>query len=176
MGLTETGLNIILQKEELSVGVKKIVVRHPFIAKKAQPGQFIIVVPLEDSERIPLTLAGADAGAGTISLIFQEVGTTTRKLGALNTGDRISNLAGPLGRPVDIEKCGTVLLVTGGVGAAFVYWMADAFKAKGNIVRAIMGARTADLLILEREMRSLCDEVIVTTDDGSKHDRKAARR
>ncbi|MGC9066695.1 MAG: sulfide/dihydroorotate dehydrogenase-like FAD/NAD-binding protein [Candidatus Ratteibacteria bacterium] len=167
MTLQTNEFNKIVEKNVLSSEVKWMKIYHPFIAKKAQPGQFIIVRPTVESERIPLTLAGASSDEGTIEIIFQEVGVTTKKLGTLESGMKINNIAGPLGKPVHIEKFGRVLFVTGGVGAAFVYWMAKAFKEKGNSVWAVMGARTANLLILENEMRNICDKVLISTDDGS---------
>jgi len=168
MGLTNENFNKILEKKSLSNEVKWMKIFHPFIAQKAKPGQFIILRPTEESERIPLTIAGTDANSGTFEIIFQEVGVTTKKLGSLEVGDIIHNIAGPLGKPVEIEKFGRVVLITGGVGAAFIYWMAKAFKEKGNSVWAVMGARTANLLILEDEMKKLCDKVLIATDDGSK--------
>ncbi len=161
-------LNRILKKEVLGEKIKKIEVEAPLIAKKALPGQFIVLRVDEKGERIPLTIAGADAAKGTITLIFQEVGTSTSKLGMLGEGDEILNLAGPLGNPVEIEKYGRVCIIVGGVGAAFVYWMAKAFKEKGNHLITVMGARNEKLLILENEMGNVSDELIIATDDGSK--------
>ncbi len=161
-------MNKIVKKEILGEKIKKIEVEEPLIAKKALPGQFIVLRVDEKGERIPLTIAGADAAKGTITLIFQEVGTSTAKLGMLGEGDEILNLAGPLGNPVEIEKYGRVCIIVGGVGAAFVYWMAKAFKEKGNYLITVMGARNEKLLILEKEMQEISDEVIIATDDGSK--------
>ncbi|HPO52608.1 MAG TPA: sulfide/dihydroorotate dehydrogenase-like FAD/NAD-binding protein [bacterium] len=171
MTLKSEEFNKIIEKRSLSAEVKWMKIFHPFIARKAQPGQFIIVRPTEESERIPLTLASASPEIGTIEIIFQEVGTTTKKLGTLEAGTKINNVAGPLGKPIHIEKFGRVLFVTGGVGSAFVYWMAKAFKEKGNSVWTVMGARNANLLILENEMRNICDKVLIATDDGSKGDK-----
>jgi ferredoxin--NADP+ reductase len=168
MKLIDDNLNRIIEKEALAESVTKMLIHHPFIAQSAKPGQFVIVVPQPESERIPLTLAGVDRENGSVTVIFQEVGTTTKKLGALKTGDKVAHLVGPLGKPVEIEKYGRVILITGGVGSAFVYWMAQAFAKKGNQVWAIMGARTANLLILEKEMSSICEKLFITTDDGSK--------
>lgn len=168
MNLSKENLNKILEKKELSSEVKWMKVYHPFITRKALPGQFIILRPTEKSERIPLTIADAEPDTGTIEIIFQEVGSTTKKLGSLGVGSIIHNLAGPLGKPVHIENYGRVLLITGGVGAAFIYWMAKAFKEKGNSIWAVMGARSVNLLILEDEMRKICDKVLISTDDGSK--------
>ncbi len=166
MGKTE--MNKIIKKEILGEKIKKIEVEAPLIAKKALPGQFIVLRVDEKGERIPLTVAGTDAEKGTITLIFQEVGTSTGKLGMLKEGDDILNVVGPLGNPVEIEKYGRVCIIVGGVGAAFVYWMAKAFKEKGNYLITVMGARNEKLLILEKEMEEISDEVIIATDDGSK--------
>ncbi len=164
----KTQMNKIVKKEVLGEKIKKIEVEEPLIAKKALPGQFIVLRVDEKGERIPLTIAGADAAKGTITLIFQEVGTSTSKLGMLEEGEEILNLVGPLGNPVEIEKYGRVCIIVGGVGAAFVYWMAKAFKEKGNYLITVMGARNEKLLILEDEMKNISDEVIIATDDGSK--------
>lgn len=161
-------MNKIIKKEVLGESIKKMVIETPFIPQKAMPGQFIMLRVDEKGERIPLTMAGADSANGTIDIIFQEVGTTTRKLGLLNAGDEILNVAGPMGRPVDIENYGTVCIVAGGVGAAFIYWMAKAFKEKGNRLITIMGARNKSLLILEKEMSEISDSIYISTDDGSK--------
>lgn len=161
-------MNKILKKEILGEKIKRIEVEAPLIAAKALPGQFIVLRVDEKGERIPLTIAGKDIENGTITLIFQEVGTSTTKLGLLNEGEEILNIVGPLGNPVEIEKYGTVCIVVGGVGAAFVYWMAKAFKEKGNYIITIMGARNENLLILEDQMREISDEVLIATDDGSK--------
>jgi ferredoxin/flavodoxin---NADP+ reductase len=161
-------MNKIMKKEILGEKIKRIEVEAPLIARKARPGQFIILRVDEKGERIPLTIAGADTEKGTITLIFQEVGTTTSKLGMLEEGSEILNLLGPLGNPVEIERYGRVCIVVGGVGAAFVYWMAKVFKEKGNYLVTIMGARNEKLLILENEMKGISDEVLIATDDGSK--------
>ena len=168
MNIVKQDLNKILEKKVLSTEIKWMNIYHPFIARKALPGQFIILRPTEESERIPLTIAGTNPEKGTIEIIFQEVGVTTKKLGSLDQGEKIHNLAGPLGKPIHIENCGRVLFVTGGIGSAFVYWMAKGFKEAGNSIWAIMGARNAELLILEDKMREICDKVLISTDDGSK--------
>jgi NAD(P)H-flavin reductase len=140
----------------------------PLISKKAQPGQFVIIRLHEKGERIPLSLADIDPADGTISLIVMSVGKTTAELSQYRIGDDILDLCGPLGMPTAIEKIGSVVLVGGGFGVAPLYPIARAFQAAGNAVTVIMGARTRDLLIYEQEMRQVCDEVVVTTDDGSK--------
>ncbi len=161
-------MNKILKKEELAEKIKRIEVEAPLISKKAKPGQFVILRVDEKGERIPLTIADANPEKGTITLIFQEVGTTTTKLGLLEEGEEILNLAGPLGKPTEIEKYGSVCIIVGGVGAAFVLWMAKSFKEKGNYIIVITGARNKDLIILEDELKELSDEFYITTDDGSK--------
>ena len=159
--------NRITEKESLGPGITRMVVKAPLVAQKAQPGQFVVVRVDEKGERIPLTLAGTDPRAGTVTLIFQEVGATTVKLGRLRTGERLATVAGPLGKPVEIRRYGTVCIVVGGVGAAFVYWMAQAFKKAGNRIITITGARSHDLLLLQKELAGISDILKVTTDDGS---------
>ena len=140
----------------------------PDIAEKAQPGQFVIVRVDEKGERIPLTLVDWEKERGTITIIFQEVGVSTRKLGALAVGDTILNVVGPLGNPSDIRRHGTVGITGGGVATGGAYPIARAFKQIGNKVISIVGARTKDLLILEKEMKEVSDELYISTDDGSK--------
>jgi ferredoxin--NADP+ reductase len=140
----------------------------PLISKKAQPGQFVIVRLHDKGERIPLSLADIDPRDGTISLIVLAVGKTTAEMSAMKAGADVLDLCGPLGTPTHIEKHGKVILVGGGFGVAPLYPIARAFKGVGNEVFAIMGARSKDLLIYEKEMGGVCDRVIVTTDDGSK--------
>ena len=140
----------------------------PLISKKAQPGQFVIIRLHESGERIPLSLADIDPREGTISLIVMAVGKTTAEMSKLQAGDDVLDLCGPLGNPTHIERFGKVILVGGGFGTAPLYPIARAFKAAGNEVVCIMGARSADLLIYEQEMSRVNDRVIVTTDDGSR--------
>jgi len=138
------------------------------IARRGKAGQFVILRVCEEGERIPLTIAHRDTERGTICIVAQEVGKTTRMLNALQVGDEILDLAGPLGKPTDVPDGGkTVLCVGGGIGNAVVWPMATAMKAAGNKVITILGARTKDLLILEEECRAVSDELIITTDDGS---------
>ncbi|HOK56281.1 MAG TPA: sulfide/dihydroorotate dehydrogenase-like FAD/NAD-binding protein [bacterium] len=160
-------MNRILRKEELAEKVKRIEVEAPLIAKKALPGQFVVLRVDEKGERIPLTIADVDRETGRITLIFQEVGTTTIKLGLLNEGDEILDIVGPLGKPTEIKDYGHVCIIVGGVGAAFVFWMGKAFKEKGNRITTIIGARTKSLIILENEMRQISDNIYISTDDGS---------
>jgi ferredoxin--NADP+ reductase len=140
----------------------------PHIAKAAKPGQFVIIRLNENGERIPLSLADINPDEGTISLIVMAVGKTSSEFVSLNAGDSISDLCGPLGQPTHVENLGKVVVVGGGFGVAPLYPIARAFKAAGNKVITVMGARSQDLLIYEEEMRSVCDDVLITTDDGSK--------
>lgn len=157
----------IISKERLNSEVFRIVVEARLIADKTQAGQFAVLVIDEKGERIPLTLADWDRENGTVSLIFQAVGQSTKRLASLNSGDRLSHLLGPLGHPTDIKECGTVVCVGGGVGVAEVYPVARAFRACGNRIIGIIGSRSQDLLILEKEMREICHELFIATDDGS---------
>ena len=157
----------IIDKENLAIDITKIIIEAPQIAYKAKAGQFVVVIIDEKSERIPLTLADWDKDKGTISLIFQEVGFTTKKLGALNRGNNIQHILGPLGHPSAVNSLGTVICIGGGVGIAEVYPVSRAFKEAGNRVIGILGARSKDLLILEGQMRVISDELFITTDDGS---------
>ena len=157
----------IISKNELAKDVVKIIVEAPQIARKAKAGQFVVVIIDEAGERMPLTLADWDANKGTISLIFQKVGFTTKKLDTLNAGDQLEHLLGPLGHPSEVSKLGTVVCIGGGVGIAEVYPVSRAFKEAGNRIIGIIGSRCKDLLILEKEMKEVCDELFVTTDDGS---------
>ena len=157
----------ILEARWLAPDVRLFRVEAPQIARKRKPGQFIILRVDERGERIPLTIADADPGAGTITLIFQTVGKTTYQLATLGVGDLIQDLVGPLGRATHIEKLGTAVCVGGGIGIAPLHPIAQGLKAAGNHVISILGARTKELLILEEEMRAASHEVRVCTDDGS---------
>ncbi|MCX6998331.1 MAG: sulfide/dihydroorotate dehydrogenase-like FAD/NAD-binding protein [Kiritimatiellaeota bacterium] len=161
-------MNKILHKQQLSDEVFQLRVAAPLIAAERKPGQFVILQLDSDfGERIPLTIADADAGEGSITLIFQTVGKTTHRLAALRVGDSIANLLGPLGRPTHIAKVGTVVGVGGGIGVAPLHPIAQGLRQAGNHVIIIMGARTKNLLILEKEMRAIAAEFILCTDDGS---------
>jgi len=140
----------------------------PRISRKAQPGQFVIIRLHEKGERIPISLADINPAEGTITLIVMAVGKTTTELSGFQTGDEILDLCGPLGMPTHIEKAGKVVLVGGGFGVAPLFPIARAFKAAGNSVTVVMGARSGDLLIYEQEMQQVSDRVLITTDDGSK--------
>ena len=142
-------------------------VATPDIAKKAKAGQFVVIRIDERGERIPLTLAGWDEKEGSVTIVFMEVGTTTHRLALLKAGDSLANVVGPLGLPTHIEKFGTVVCVAGGFAVAPVVPIARALKREGNKIISILGARTKDLLFWEDELRSVSDQLIVTTDDGS---------
>lgn len=157
----------ILRKEILSDVTKLMVVEVPQVAAKARAGQFVIVRIDEKGERIPLTIADYDRKAGTITIIFQEVGKSTMQMGTLNPGDRLSTFAGPLGHPTEIKNYGTVACIGGGVGIAPIYPITRSLKEAGNRVISIIGARTKDLLFWEDKMRAVSDELIICTDDGS---------
>ena len=158
----------VLVKKELAPQIKLIKVHAPDIVEKAKPGQFVILRIDEKGERIPLTLVDWENEKEAITLIFQEVGVSTIKLGMLKIGDEILNIVGPLGSPSDIKHHGSVAVVCGGVGTAAAYPIAKAFKEAGNKVISIVGARSKELLILEDEMKDVSDELYISTDDGSK--------
>jgi len=163
----ESVRNTIVRKERLSPVLTLFEIDAPLIARAAKPGQFVIVWTGERGERIPLTISDYDAAAGTITLIFQEVGRSTIELGRLEEGQGIPSLAGPLGKPTEIADYGTAVVIGGGVGTAIARPVARALKEAGNELITIIGAREKSLIILEDEMRSFSDELIVTTDDGS---------
>lgn len=165
---TSISPHTIIEKQELSPQVKLLKIYAPEIAAKAKAGQFIILRTDNEGERIPLTLVSWDKTEGTITLIFQEVGVSTKKLGALHTGEQIPNIIGPLGNPSDIKFYGLVAVVCGGVGTAAAYPIAKALKEAGNTVVSIVGARNRGLLILEEDMKKVSKELYVSTDDGSK--------
>lgn len=158
----------IITKKELAPKIKLLEIYAPHIVAKAQPGQFVILRVDEKGERFPLTLVDWKKKEGTITLIFLEVGVSTKKLGALETQEQILDIAGPLGNPSEIKNYGTVCVIGGGVGTASAYPIARALKEAGNKVVSIIGARTAELLILEEEMKKVSDEIYISTDDGSK--------
>jgi len=157
----------ILNKQILSENVKRLDISAPHIAKKIQPGQFVSVCPEEGDERIPLAVIDTDQNKGTISLIFQEVGYTTHKLGKLAINDSIFSILGPLGVPAKIKKGKTVICIATGVGAAQILPICRAFKKKGNKVIGIIGAKTKRSLMLEAQMRLACNKIFITTNDGS---------
>jgi ferredoxin--NADP+ reductase len=163
----------IVSKKQLSDNVFTIEVKAELVARARKPGQFVIVGVSDDyGERIPLTIAGADAEKGTIRLIWQRVGKSTSEMADMEVGDELAYVAGPLGMPTHIEKFGTVVCVGGGIGNAPLLPIARAMKEAGNRIISILGARTRELIILEEEFARISDEVIVVTDDGS-YGRKA---
>ena len=161
----------ILHAEFLAPGIKRFVIEAPRIARKQRPGQFVIVRIHEEGERIPLTIENSDPQKGTINIVVQSLGKTTTLLNSLGAGDHIMDVVGPLGKPSEIEKFGTVVVMGGGVGTAMAYPTAAALKQAGNKVISIVGARNKELVILEREMREVSDVLMITTDDGSYADK-----
>ncbi len=157
----------ILSKEELAPRIKLFVVEAPEIAAHALPGHFFVLRMHERGERIPLTIADSDPRAGTITMVFQEVGRSTYELGTLGVGDAIADIVGPLGTPRDIKPLGVVACVAGGVGVAPMYPEARAFHALGTRVVSFIGAQTKDMLIFRDRMEAVSDEVHYSTDDGS---------
>ena len=160
-------MNKIVSKEQFSEKVFKLVVEAPLIAKSRRAGHFVIVRVGEHGERMPLTIAEADKDKGTISLVVQKIGLSSTKLCALNVGDYITDVVGPLGKATHIENFGTVVCAGGGVGVAPMLPIVQALKAAGNRVISVLAGRNKDLIILEKEMRASSDEVIIMTDDGS---------
>ena len=157
----------IVGKERLNPTVTKMVIEAPFVAKKARPGQFIILRVDEDGERIPLTIAGCDPEKGTVEIIFQIVGATTEKLNHKEAGDFLQDFVGPLGMPTKLEGLKKVCIVGGGVGCAIALPIAKALARQGAEVTSIIGFRSKDLVILEDEFEAASDRLIVMTDDGS---------
>ena len=157
----------VLRKRRLAANVVRMAIHAPLVAANAKPGQFMLLRPGEHSERIPLTISNADLAEGTVTIVFQESGVTTRELAKLKRGDYVHDLAGPLGTPSEIAEFGTVACVGGGVGIAVMLPIARALRQAGNRVVGIIGARTRELVLLEKDMREACDDVLVMTDDGS---------
>ena len=157
----------VIENTVLAEKVNRYRIRAPEIAKRRKAGQFIILRIDEDGERIPLTIADADPGEGTLTLVVQEVGKTTMRMTRLKPGDQLRDVVGPLGAPTHIEKFGTVVVIGGGIGIAPAHPIAQALKQAGNRVISILGARTKSLMIMEEEMRRASDEVLICTDDGS---------
>ena len=158
---------LILKKEPLNPTVTRMVIDAPHIARKAEPGQFIILRVHEDGERIPLTIADFDREQGTVTIIFQIVGATTELLNHLEAGDSLHDFVGPLGRPSEVEGLKKVAVVGGGVGCAIAYPIAKKLHQLGAEVHAIVGFRSKDLVILEKEFQAASDKLVVMTDDGS---------
>ncbi len=157
----------IVEKSVLAPEIFLMKVKEGLIASKRKAGQFVILRISSKGERIPLTIVDSDKESGTITIVFQVVGKTTHLLSLMNVGDEIPDLAGPLGKPTEIEKFGNVAVVGGGIGIAVAYPIAKAMKEAGNRVISILGARTGQLLVLKKEVTAVSDETILTTDDGS---------
>lgn len=162
----------ILMKQSLVPNVHLLKIAAPAVAKKAQAGQFVVIRINEKGERIPLTIADWNTDEGSITIVFMEVGATTRELAKLSSGDSVADFVGPLGLATHVENYGTVACVAGGVGVAVITPIARAMKQKGNKVISIMGARSKNLIFWEDELRAYSDRLIVTTDDGT-YGRKA---
>ena len=160
-------MNRIIDKQQFSEKVFKLVVEAPLIAKSRKAGNFVIVKASENSERIPLTIAQADKEKGTITLVIQEVGLSTTKICEMNAGDYLADVVGPLGKPTEIKNYGTVVCAGGGVGTAPLLPIVEALKKAGNRVITVIAGRSKELIILEKEMQEYSDEVIIMTDDGS---------
>ncbi len=157
----------IVQKQKLSDTITKLVIEAPLVAKKRKAGNFVMIRVKENGERIPITIADSDIEKGTVTIIVQAIGKTTKMLCSLNEGDYVLDFVGPLGEPTPIHNFGTVVCIGGGVGTAEVYPIAKALRAAGNEVIGIIGARSKDLIILEKEMGVVCNPLYITTDDGS---------
>ncbi|MGE5205580.1 MAG: sulfide/dihydroorotate dehydrogenase-like FAD/NAD-binding protein [Chlamydiota bacterium] len=157
----------ILKAKFIAPGIKRFVIEAPRIARRHKPGQFVIVRVHACGERIPLTIESSDPTRGVISLVVQSVGKTTHMLNSLEAGACLLDLVGPLGKPSEIARFGTVVVLCGGVGTAMAYPTASALKRAGNRIISILGARRKDILILEHEMRAISDELLITTEDGS---------
>ncbi len=157
----------ILSKEELAPRIYRFTVEAPAVASSRKPGQFIVLREDEKDERLPFTIVDSDPEAGTIDLIIQNAGYSTHKLCALDEGDVILDVLGPLGEPTEIANYGTVVCVGGGVGTAVIYPIVKGMKEAGNHVITLNGARNKELVILEKELKEVSDELIITTDDGS---------
>ncbi len=157
----------IVAARPVARGIKLFEIKAPRIAKKQRPGQFVIVRLDDTGERVPLTIADANPEAGTVTIVVQAIGKTTMLLNMLDAGDSIMDIVGPLGKPSEIEKFGTTVIVSGSVGTAMAYPTARELKRAGNKVISIVGARSKDLLVLEDEVRKVSDETYVLTDDGT---------
>ncbi len=157
----------ILKKRALNPTVTEMVIHAPLVAKKAEPGQFIIFRASEDGERVPLTIADFDREKGTVTIIFQIVGASTMELNALNEGDSLVDFVGPLGTPSHVEGLKKVAVVGGGVGCAIAYPIAKKLHSLGAEVHTVVGFRNKDLVILEDEFRAVSDRLVMMTDDGS---------
>ena len=157
----------IISKKELCANQYELVIDAPYVVRNARAGQFIILRAEENGERIPLTIADVNKAKGELTIVFMAVGYTTKMLAKLDAGDELVDLAGPLGQPTHIKKYGTVVCLAGGYGAAPCYLISKAFKDAGNKVYMIMGARNKDLIFWQDKMKSACNQLFITTDDGS---------
>ena len=157
----------ILDKQAFSPALTRYRIRAPYVARKARAGNFVIIRVNDHGERIPLTICESDPASGTIVLIVQAIGKTTKLMATLDRGDSLADVVGPLGRPTDIVEDSSVACVGGGVGTAELYPIARALREAGNTLHTIIGARTKELIILSEEMASLSEELLITTDDGS---------
>ncbi|MBN2577142.1 MAG: sulfide/dihydroorotate dehydrogenase-like FAD/NAD-binding protein [Deltaproteobacteria bacterium] len=157
----------VLKSQWLAPKVRRLEIAAPRVAARHRPGHFVIVRPYAGGERIPLTIADSDATRGAITLVIQAIGASTERLCALQAGDSLPDVVGPLGKATEIENFGHVVLVGGGVGTAVIYPQAGALKAKGNRVTAVIGGRSREYVILEQELTTICDAVYPCTDDGS---------
>src|SRR6516164_4549252 len=157
----------IVEGAFLALDIKRFVIEAPRVSRKRQPGQFVIVRVHPRGERIPLTIADGDPARGTITLIVQGIGKTTKLMNLLGAGDALIDVVGPLGKPSEVKNYGTVVVIGGGVGAAIAYPTAKAMHETGNHVVSILGGRSRNLIILEPEIRAISTEMFVTTDDGS---------
>ena len=157
----------ITAKEDLAPNITRFSVEAPEVARSRKPGQFVVIRAEETSERVPLTIVDSDPEKGTIDLIIQKAGFSTTRLVCFEVGDGFLDVLGPLGRPTDMENYGTVVCVGGGVGTAVLYPIVKGLKEAGNKVITINGARNKELVILEKELAEVSDELIITTDDGS---------
>ncbi len=157
----------IISNDMILSNVGRMIVEAPYVAERRRAGQFIILRIDEYGERIPLTIGDADPSAGTITLFYQVVGKSTKHLSTLKAGEALKDIAGPLGHPTEIKKYGTVVCVGGGIGVAPLYPIVSAMKKAGNRTVVVIGARNKELLILEKELGAMADEIVVCTDDGS---------
>ena len=157
----------IIEKTKIAPDIFRFEVSAPLVAKKFQAGQFVVLRPLENSERIPLTIMRADKNNGTITLIVKAIGLSTKQMAQLDEGDAFADLLGPLGNPSEIDLFGTVVIVGGGVGTAVSFAVAESLKNAGNRIVSIIGARNKEFMILEDEFTEISDEIFVMTDDGS---------
>lgn len=157
----------ITSRQKIAPDVFRLEIEAPLVAAKFKAGQFIVLRPLETSERVPLTIMRADQEAGTITLIVKAIGLSTQQLCTLQEGDEIADLLGPLGKPSEIDKYGTVVIMGGGVGTAVAFAVAEALKKAGNRIITLSGSRNKDFVILEDDLREISDELVMATDDGS---------